>query len=138
MSNGLRSQRVTLMKKDERPPMWLGHIAMQVPDVAAAKAFFLELGMRDVLPDAEEFAILELRAGTHLIVENSKAKVDPDTIAPFDLMVDDVEAMHGELSARGLDTSPLDVGSIHTSFTVAEPNGFLVKYNSSHNTGLPV
>jgi catechol 2,3-dioxygenase-like lactoylglutathione lyase family enzyme len=126
------------MNNDDRPPMWLGHIAMRVPDVAAAKAFFLQLGMRDALPDVTEIAILELRAGTHLIVQSSDDKVAPGTLAPFDLMVDDIEGMHDELVTRGLDASPLDVGRIHTSFTVPEPNGFLIKYNSSHNTGLPV
>ena len=123
---------------DDRPPMWLGHIGLAVPDVAASKRFFLALGMRDAFPKAEEIAILELRAGTHLIIEHTDTLIEPGTLAPFDLMVDDVESMHKHLTDVGLETSDLDVGRIHTSFTVTEPNGFAVKYNSSHNTGLPV
>lgn len=123
---------------DERPPMWLGHIELHVPDVAAAKAFFLSLGMRDAVPRLQERAILELRAGTHLVIEPSEEPVASGTPAPFDLMVDDVEAMHADLSARGLPTTALHEGRIHTSFTVHEPNGYVVTYNSSHNTGLPV
>jgi catechol 2,3-dioxygenase-like lactoylglutathione lyase family enzyme len=118
--------------------MWVGHIAIEVPDVAAAKQFFLDLGMRDALPNGTDIAILELRAGTHLILQPTATTVEPGTPAPFDLMVDDIEAMHADLVARGLEVSGLSVGRIHTSFTVAEPNGFAVKYNSSHNTGLPV
>ena len=123
---------------DERPPMWVGHIGIEVPDVAAAKQFFLALGMRDALPKGAEIAILELRAGTHLILEPTDTPVEPGTPAPFDLMVDDIKAMHDDLAARGLEVSELGAGRIHTSFTVAEPNGFVVKYNSSHNTGQPV
>lgn len=126
------------MSNDERPPMWLGHIAIQVSDVAASKAFFLQLGMRDAFPEANDIAILELRAGTHLIVQQTQEYIDAGTLAPFDLMVDDIDDMHAQLASRGLTVSPLDVGNIHTSFTVTEPNGYLVKYNSSHNTGLPV
>ena len=86
----------------------------------------------------DKIAILELRAGTHLIVQATAEPIAPGTLAPFDLMVDDVEAMHATLEGAGLNPSELDVGRIHTSFTVAEPNGYLIKYNSSHNTGLPV
>jgi hypothetical protein len=53
-------------------------------------------------------------------------------------MVDDVDAMHLLFNEFGLETSALNVGKIHTSFTVNEPNGYLVKYNSSHNTALPI
>ena len=60
---------------DQRPPMWIGHTHMAVNDVAATKAFLLELGMRDVFPDGEDFAILEIRAGTHIIVEAAKEPV---------------------------------------------------------------
>lgn len=123
---------------DERPPMWIGHVGIQVPDVAAAKGFFITLGMRDVFPDAKEIAILELRAGTHLIVEQSAGVVAPGTVVKFDLMVDDIEATHAELVDLGLNPSPLNVGKIHTTFDVTEPNGHLVNYKSSHNSGLPV
>jgi catechol-2,3-dioxygenase len=123
---------------DERPPMWIGHVQMEVPDVAAAKEFFLKLGMRDVFPDASEIAILELRAGTHLIVQESQAPVVKSTPAAFDLMVEDIEATHASLEQNGFKPSELLRGRIHTTFKVTEPNGHVITYLNSHNTGLPV
>lgn len=123
---------------DQRPPMWIGHTHMAVNDVAATKEFLLELGMRDVFPDGEDFAILEIRAGTHIIVEAAKEPVEAGRAAEFDLMVDDIEAMHAELSRKGLSPSELSPGSIHTTFTISEPGGVLLKYFSSHNSGEPV
>ncbi len=123
---------------DQRPPMWIGHTHMAVNNVAATKGFLMSLGMRDVYPEGEDFAILEIRAGTHIIVEKSEQEVTPGTMAQFDLMVEDVEAMHAELSARGLNPSDLEPGSIHTTFTISEPGGVILKYFSSHNSGEPV
>lgn len=124
---------------DQRPPMWIGHVHMPVNDVAAAKQFLLDLGMRDVSPKGrDDFAILEIRAGTHVIVEAAEAPVAPGTAADFDLMVDDVEATHAALTAKGLSPSELSPGSIHTTFTIAEPGGVVIKYFSSHNSGEPV
>lgn len=126
------------MSIDERPPMWIGHVAIKVPDVAACKSFFVTLGMRDVFPDATEIAILELRAGTHLIVQHTDQPVESDTSTSFDLMVDDIDATHEHLTNLDLNPSALDRGKIHTTFEVNEPNGHVVKYFSSHNSGLPV
>lgn len=123
---------------DQRPPMWIGHTRLTVNDVAAAKDFLLTLGMRDVLPDRENFAIMEIRAGTHIIVEQAENEVSAGTPAEFDLMVEDVEAMHAELISKGLSPSELDPGKIHTTFTIAEPGGVVIKYFSSHNSGEPV
>ncbi len=123
---------------DQRPPMWIGHTHMAVNDVAATKEFLLQLGMRDVLPEGEDFAILEIRAGTHIIVEAAKEPVEAGQPAEFDLMVEDIEAMHAELQGKGLSPSELSPGSIHTTFTISEPGGVVLKYFSSHNSGEPV
>jgi hypothetical protein len=136
--NILAEATVSLAMRDQRPPMWIGHTRMAVNDVAATKAFLLELGMRDVFPKSEEFAILEIRAGTHIIVEAAKEPVEAGRAVDFDLMVDDVEAMHAELTNKGLSPSELSPGSIHTTFTIAEPGGMVLKYFSSHNSGEPV
>ena len=123
---------------DERPLMWIGHVQMAVPDVAAAKEFFLKLGIRDAFPDASEIAILELRAGTHLIVQESKTPVVKSTPAGFDLMAEDIEATNASLEQNGIKPSALLHGSIHTTFKVTEPNGHVITYLNSHNTGSPV
>jgi hypothetical protein len=123
---------------DQRPPMWIGHTHLSTNNVAATKAFLLKLGMRDVSPESEEIAILEIRAGTHIIVEAATTDVQADQTAGFDLMVEDIDAMHAELTRKGLSPSELTVGSIHTTFTITEPGGVALKYFSSHNSGRPV
>jgi catechol-2,3-dioxygenase len=123
---------------DQRPPMWIGHTHLSTNNVAATKAFLLKLGMRDVFPESEEIAILEIRAGTHIIVEAATEAVQEDQTAGFDLMVEDIEAMHAELTHKGLSPNKLSPGSIHTTFTITEPGGVVLKYFSSHNSGEPV
>ena len=128
-------ERATKPMTDQRPPMWIGHTHMAVNDVAATKAFLLELGMRDVFPKSEDFAILEIRAGTHIIVEAAIEPVTAGQEAGFDLMVEDIETMHAQLTAKGLSPNVLEPGSIHTTFTISEPGGIVLKYFSSHNSG---
>ena len=123
---------------DQRPPMWIGHTHLAVKDVSETKAFLMKLGMRDVLPDATEMAILEIRAGTHIIVEKTDGDIPQGQIAGFDLMVDDIESMHAELTQKGVSPSAIEPGKIHTTFTVTEPSGVVLKYFSSHNSGEPV
>ena len=55
--------------------------------------------------------------------------------APFDLMVDDLDATHAAWRKRGLDPSPNKRGRIHASFTVLDPDGYRVTINSSHVAG---
>src|SRR5262245_26080162 len=121
--------------KDERPPMWIGHVVLAVPDVAASKTFFLALGLRHV-ETTDKVAILELRGGTHLILvptdQPRKGR------APFDLMVDDLDATHATLTEAGLTPTPIVQREEHRLFTVVEPGGHVVPILSSHVTGLPV
>ncbi len=121
--------------KDERPPVWIGHALLAVPDIAASRAFFERLGLR-LIEAHERVAILELRGGTHLILvpadKPTKAR------APFDLMVDDVDATHVALKQAGCEPSRIEEGDIHRSFTVVEPGGHSITINSSHVSGLPV
>ena len=58
--------------------------------------------------------------------------------APFDLMVDDIDASHAALTTAGLQPSAIEAGDIHRSFTITEPGGHLITVNSTHVTGLPV
>jgi len=88
------------------------------------------------LMERETFAILELRAGTHLILE--QREVAQDGQAEFDLMVDDIEATHARFREAGLAPSELEPGNIHTAFTVRDPGGVEIKINSSHASGEPV
>jgi hypothetical protein len=122
---------------DERPPISVGHIVLFVADLTKAKAFFLGIGMRDAEP-AASVGVLELRGGTHLLLLPSTNPVVPGTRAPFDLMVDDLDASHGTFRERGLNPSPIQSNPTHRFFLLREPNGYDVVINSSHATGLPV
>jgi hypothetical protein len=120
---------------DERPLAALGHIRLDVDDVGGAFRFFARYGMREVL-ERPDFAILELRGGTHLIVSKSDGAVEPGRRAPFDLMVDDVDSFHALFVADGVQASPIERGSIHDSFLVEGPSGYRIPVNSSHAVGV--
>ena len=128
-------------QRDERPPVWVGHVSMGTPALAESEAFMLQIGMRPVFR-SPKFVILELRGGTHLVLSQEDAPADGDGAepreAPFDLMVDDVDSTHAAFIAQGLAPSPIERGRIHDSFTLAEPGGSRITFNSTHATGQPV
>jgi catechol 2,3-dioxygenase-like lactoylglutathione lyase family enzyme len=115
-----------------RPPVWIGHAVLRVNDVNRSAAYWQAIGMREVGRD-EHVAVLELRGGTHLVL--LPGTPEAGTEAPFDLMVDDLEATRAEWDARGLDPSPIESGRIHSAFTVRDPDGYVVTVNSSHVVG---
>ena len=122
-------------KQDARPPVWVGHVSMRTRALAESEAFMRDLGMRPVFR-GEGVAIMELRGGTHLVLSADADAAPSD--APFDLMVDDVEAAHAGLAARGFAPSDISRGRIHDSFTVADPGGARITVNSSHVSDQPV
>jgi catechol 2,3-dioxygenase-like lactoylglutathione lyase family enzyme len=126
-----------MSNSNDRPPMWIGHVSIAVPDVARSKNFFMALGMRDIGP-FDDFAILEMRAGTHLIIEKATGSIETGASASFDLMVDDIETTHARLKDTGLQPTDIESNSVHSYFTVTEPGGHQLLFNSSHNTGQPV
>jgi catechol 2,3-dioxygenase-like lactoylglutathione lyase family enzyme len=122
---------------DERPPVWVGHVALPVHDLEKSAEFWRGLGLRLIDREAE-VAIFELRGGTHLVMLRSEQGVAANAPAPFDLMVDDVDAVRKELDERGLRPSEIHPTPFHRSFTVVDPNGYVVTFNSSHVGGRPV
>jgi hypothetical protein len=83
-------------------------------------------------------AVLELRGGTHLVLLPAREPVAPGARAPFDLMVDDLDAAWANYTALGLGPSQIRDGEIHRSFDLVAPSGHLVTVNSSHVAGRPV
>ena len=118
----------------ERPTFAIGHMQLDVDDVGEAYAFFAKYGMREIL-ERPAFAILELRGGTHLILSQAETAVEPGRRAPFDIMVDDVDAVHGRFVADGVSVTKIERGNIHDSFTVDGPSGYAIPFNSSHVEG---
>jgi catechol 2,3-dioxygenase-like lactoylglutathione lyase family enzyme len=116
---------------DGRPPVWIGHAVLTVSDVDRSADFWRALGLREIERSAE-VAVLELRGGTHLLLIPGTPDGDD---APFDLMVEDLEATRRDWEAAGLRPSPIGERPFHTSFTVHDPDGHEVTVNSSHVVG---
>ena len=122
---------------DQRPPVAVGHVRLPVNNVGAAARWLETVGLRPIVT-RQEIAVLELRGGTHVVVRQAEQPVAPGTAAPFDLMVDDVDAAHRDYAAKGLSPSEIRRGRIHDSFDVAGPDGWAFTVNSSHASGKPV
>jgi catechol 2,3-dioxygenase-like lactoylglutathione lyase family enzyme len=114
----------------------VGHVVLPVPDVSRSHAFFCKLGMRDLGHDGP-VAILELRGGTHLLLVPGGEREDGEP-APFDLMVEDLEASRDLYGAAGLAPSAIASNPFHRYFTLALPSGHVLTVNSSHVSGKPV
>jgi hypothetical protein len=121
---------------DQRPPVAVGHVRLNVVDVAAAAHWLQTVGLRPIVT-RDELAVLELRGGTHVVVRQGDGP-QPGAAAPFDLMVDDVDATHRDFTGKGLSPSPISRGRIHDSFQVAGPDGWTFTVNSSHASGQPI
>jgi hypothetical protein len=122
---------------DQRPPVAVGHVRLPVNDVAEGARWLENVGLRPIVTMAE-LAVLELRGGTHVVVRKSNEPVAQGAIAPFDLMVDDVDAAHRDFAGKGLSPSEITRGRIHDSFTVPGPSGWTFTVNSSHASGKPI
>ncbi len=84
----------------------------------------------------DDIAIFELRGGTHLLIFPGESGPAAGTAAPFDLMVDDVEATRVDWEARGLGPTALGPApGDHRSFTVTDPDGYVLTVYSTHVMG---
>jgi len=93
--------------------------------------------MRTIFP-GPRVAVFELRGGTHLVVI-AKEKVAAGA-APFDLMVEDLQATHKEFTSLGLEPSPIETAANmpHELFRVREPAGHVITFYSNHVSDKPV
>ena len=122
---------------DPRPGVAIGHVGLEVSDIKASTEYFTGLGMRQVAL-REDFAVLELRGGTHLFLSKAGGPVAPGAEAPFDLMVDGIEAAREAFEAKGLSPSGIEKGNIHSEFTLTGPDGCVITITSSHTSGRAV
>ncbi len=122
---------------DDRPPVAIGHVDLQVSDVGSATDYFLNLGMRHVHQE-DDFAVLELRGGTHLVLERPEEPLAAGREVPFDLMVDDINVTRQRCVELGMNPSEMETGRIHRSFFLAGPDGYKIRVTSSHASSRPV
>ena len=117
---------------ETRPPVWIGHARLTVSDLDRSADFWHTVGMREIERNPH-VVVLELRGGTHLVLLRGVPSAGAE--APFDLMVEDLEATHAEWERSGLDVSPIERGRIHSAFVLRDPDGTTVTVNSSHVVG---
>jgi len=122
---------------DLRPPIAIGHIHHRVANVSEAVAWYESLGVRRIF-SRRSFAVVEVRGGTHIIMAATRKKIASGTPAPFDFIVDDVDAMRKECVRKDMRPGKMKRGSIHDSFELTDPSGYLLTILSSHASGRPV
>ena len=122
---------------DKRPPVAVGHVRLPVKNVLTTSAFLQQLGLLMVF-EKDTFAVLELRGGTHLILEKSRKRTKPGTHAPVDFMVDDVKNARAKFAKMGMKPTRIKSGTIHSSFFIPGPDAWTFKITSSHTSGRPV
>ena len=122
---------------DQRPPVAVGHVRLLATDVAAAGRWLESVGLRPIFAD-RELAVLEFRGGTHVVVRKAERPPAAGAPAPFDLMVDDIDAARRDFGAKGFGPSEISRGRIHDSFHVSGPDGYDFTVTSSHAGGRPV
>ena len=122
---------------DKRPPVAVGHVCLNVNDVGAAARWLETVELRPIVA-MDALAVLELRGGTHVVVRQAERRPKKGALAPFDLMVDDVDAAYRDYAGKGLSPAPIRRGRIHDSFELPGPDGWTFTVNSSHASGEPV
>ena len=122
---------------DKRPPVAVGHVRLPCRDVTAAARWLENVGLRPIVT-RDELAVLELRGGTHVVVRPPEQPPAPGALAPFDLMVDDIDAAHRDYAAKGLSPGEIKRGRIHDSFELPGPDNWTFTVNSSHASGKPI
>jgi catechol 2,3-dioxygenase-like lactoylglutathione lyase family enzyme len=114
---------------DARPEIAIGHVRLSVSNVAETTDFFVKLGIR-TLVEREDFAVLELRGGTHLVLRPwETAESSP---VDFDIMVDDIDAAYGQLQGYGMVVSDISRRRIHDNLEGQTPDRRALTINSSH------
>lgn len=115
--------------RDDRPRFGIGHVAIGADDVDALTEFYEEAGMRLVV-NMGSAAILELRGGTHLIIQ-----AGPSGGGTLDLIVDDIDETRRVLDAAGAETGSITRGNPHDRFIATDPEGNTLVVNSNHAIG---
>lgn len=118
---------------DPRPPVWAGHLLLRSADPVTAARFYEQIGMRPVQIDGQ-FAVLEMRGGTHLGIRRDPEHAEAGP-AGWDLMVDDIDATHDQWQALGLPVTTIVDGPPHRSFELTDPDGRVVVVRDSHVIG---
>jgi hypothetical protein len=106
-----------------------GNFAVELMATFGWNRWQLWRGIRTIVAQAD-FAVLELRGGTHLVLRPWEAP-ESGPVA-FDIMVDDIDAAYGRIRGHGMDVTAITRGRIHDHFEVQTPDRRALTINSSH------
>lgn len=115
---------------DRLPRFAVGHLAIEVDDVDRLTDFYTSVGLRFVV-NIGRASILELRGGTHLILQAGRGGQ-----ATLDVIVDDIDETHAVLQTAGADVTSIRRGNPHDRFVATDPEGNTLMVNSTHAIGL--
>jgi len=114
------------------------HVSIAVRDVAAATRWFAALGLREIA-EGEDFAVLELPRGTHLVVERAARRNQASKGPPSISCMMISRRCTGRCQRLGIEGHrACRDGRPPVSFIVAGPEGYRVTINSSHAGKRPV
>ena len=116
-------------EQDQRPRFGIGHLGLPAANIDLMTDFYTSIGMRLVV-NMGRAAILELRGGTHVILQ-------PGTpgSGSLDLIVDDIDETRAIMETAGANPGPIQRGNPHDRFTATDPEGNTVVVNSNHAIG---
>ncbi len=114
---------------DPRPRFGIGHMSFPATNVDELVDFYTTIGMRLVV-NMGRAAILELRGGTHLILQESS-----QANGTLDVIVDDIDETRDLLEAAGADPGSIRRGNPHDSFVATDPQGNTLMVHSNHAIG---
>lgn len=123
-------QSASATGEDLRPRFGIGHMSITAADVDTMTNFYTAIGMRLVV-NMGRMSIVELRGGTHLIIQSGEAGV-----ASLDLIVDDIDETREVLEAQGASPSVIQRGNPHDRFIATDPEGNTLVVNSDHSIGV--
>jgi len=123
------SQSVSDPSEDRRPRFGIGHMAITAADVDTMTNFYTAIGMRLVV-NMGRMSIVELRGGTHLIIQ-----IGEPGVATLDLIVDDIDETRAVLEVEGASPGVITRGNPHDRFIATDPEGNTLVVNSNHAIG---
>src|ERR1051326_1648077 len=125
-----------MSKDDLRPPVWVGHVLLETDRLEESAAFMRKIGLRPIV-EREQFAVLEMRGGTHLVLIAKPTVTAGDAL--FYLMVEVLTAEHASFIELGADPRPSErLSREHEQFNLRDPAGHLISFVSNHTSGQPV
>ena len=133
--SGVRSsQRARMAVVDERPPVWVGHVALYVSDVDRSTGFWGS--DRACAPVAPRRRHRDLRAPRRHPPDPASGRMPPSPATHRSTSWSTISTPRTRSGARrACSRRPSSAARIHDGFTVRDPDGYVVSVSNSHVAG---